>query len=157
VVNGCVTNMTAFDVFVDLGGVEGLIHVSELSWGRVQHPSNVLHLGQTINSLVMEVHEERARVALSYKRLFANPWDHLTDRNLIGDSDLAIITSVVRFGAFACLEDGVEGLIHMSSMGEPDEHADTPFQLHHREPVTVRIVHMDVERRRLGLALVKPE
>jgi small subunit ribosomal protein S1 len=157
VVNGLVTNVTDFGVFVDIGGVEGLIHLSELSWGRVQHPSHILHVGQKINTLVMEVCEENARIALSYKRLFENPWDHLMDRYSVGDIVPAIVSSVVHFGAFAWLEDGVEGLIHMSSMGESEGKIDMSLQLHQREPILVRILHIDVIRRRLGLALVKPE
>jgi small subunit ribosomal protein S1 len=157
VVAGDVTNVTDFGVFVDLGGVEGLIHVSELSWGRVQHPHDILQVGQTIKTLVMQVCEESARVALSYKRLFPNPWDQLLGHYKIDDIVSAKVTSVVHFGAFACLEDGVEGLIHISSICEGENPPNSTLHLHKGELITVRILHIDVARRRLGLALAKTE
>jgi small subunit ribosomal protein S1 len=153
VVKGTVTNVTDFGVFVDLGGVEGLIHVSELSWGRVQSPSEVLKVGQEIKAIVLQVSEENARVALSLKRLFANPWEMLVDCYKPGDIVSAVVTSIMRYGAFARLDEGVEGLIHISSINLPDqmdlEHFLTPGQ-----PIQVKILHIDAERRRLGLGLV---
>jgi small subunit ribosomal protein S1 len=153
-IEGCVTNVTDFGVFVDLGGVEGLIHVSELSWGRVQHPADVLKIGQCIRALVLQVSEESARVALSLKRLQQNPWEVILQRYQPGDVVPARITTIMRFGAFARLDEGVEGLIHVSSIRLPpnQKHIDeflSPGQL-----VFVEILHIDGERRRLGLGLV---
>lgn len=157
VVQGIVTNVTDFGVFVDLGGVEGLIHVSELSWGRVQHPKEVLLVGQKVQALVLQVCEESSRVALSLKRLFPNPWETLVDRYKPGDVIAAIITDILRFGAFARLEEGVEGLIHISSINLPSGKKDLESVLHTGQNVQVRILHIDVERRRLGLGLVNFE
>jgi small subunit ribosomal protein S1 len=157
IVQGIVTNVTDFGVFIDLGGVEGLIHVSELSWGRVQHPKEVLLVGQKVQALVLQVCEESSRVALSLKRLFANPWETLIERYKPGDVIAASITDILRFGAFARLEEGVEGLIHISSINLPAGKKDLENILHTGQNVQVRILHIDVERRRLGLGLVNFE
>jgi small subunit ribosomal protein S1 len=154
-IEGVVTNLTEFGAFVDLGGVEGLIHVSELSWGRVSHPSEVLKIGDRVNTMVLQVAEESARVALSMKRLVANPWEQLSKHVKPGDVVSATITAIMRFGAFARLEAGVEGLIHISSMDLPGGRKQIEQILKIGQPVQVRILHVDSERRRLGLGLVK--
>ncbi|MAT44859.1 MAG: 30S ribosomal protein S1 [Anaerolineaceae bacterium] len=155
IVNGTVTNVTDFGVFVDLGGVEGLIHVSELSWGRVQHPGEVLVVGQTVKVLVLQVSEENARIALSLKRLYSNPWETLAETYQIGDVVQATVTAVTRFGAFARLNEGIEGLIHISSITDGlDEGKDLNKIFTTGEEIVVRILHIDVERRRLGLGIM---
>ena len=151
---GVVTNVTDFGVFVDLGGVEGLVHVSELSWGRVQHPADILDVGQEVETLVLNVSEESSRVALSIKRLYPNPWDELTDHYHPGDVVPATITAIMRFGAFARLNEGVEGLIHVSSISFPHGIKEIDSMVHEGEQVSVRILHIDADRRRLGLGLV---
>jgi len=157
VVSGTVTNVTEFGAFVDLGGVEGLIHVSELSWGRVQHPCEVLMIGQTIQTLVLQVSEENARVALSLKRLHSNPWEILVKRYNPGDIVPATVTTIVRYGAFAKLDEGVEGLIHISSISLPSGVRELDKLIEPGQSVQVRILHIDTERRRLGLGLVTVE
>jgi small subunit ribosomal protein S1 len=157
VVQGVVTNVTDFGGFVDLGGVEGLIHVSELSWGRVQHPREILQVGQKVQALVLQVNEESSRVALSLKRLVPNPWETLAKRYKPGDVVAATITDILRFGAFARLDEGVEGLIHISSISLPPDQKDLENILHPGQLVQVRILHIDVDRRRLGLGLVNFE
>lgn len=154
---GTVTNVTDFGVFVDLGGVEGLIHVSELSWGRVQHPSEILQVGQEAQVLVLQVSEESARIALSLKRLFPNPWEMLVQRRKPGDTIPATITSITRFGAFARLDEGIEGLIHVSSISPALAAQDLHSLFEKGQQVQVRILHIDAERRRLGLGLVSSE
>jgi len=154
VVYGTVTNVTDFGVFVDLGGLEGLIHVSELSWGRVEHPSDILGINDPVRALVLMVSEENGRVALSLKRLCPNPWDILSQNYHPGDTVEASITSIRRFGAFARLKEGVEGLIHISTIRLPDGCDDLEGFLNMGQPVQVKILHIDVERRRLGLGLV---
>ncbi len=157
IVTGTVTNVTDFGVFVDLGGVEGLIHVSELSWGRVQHPCDVLQVGQRVQTQILQISEENSRVALSLKRLNSNPWETLVKRYKPGDVVAGTITSVMRFGAFARLEEGVEGLIHISSINMPAGTKDIDATLHVGQRVQVRILHIEIERRRLGLGLVNAE
>jgi small subunit ribosomal protein S1 len=156
-VHGTVTNVTDFGVFVDLGGLEGLIHVSELSWGRVQHPSSILRVDQPVEALVLMISEENGRVALSLKRLQANPWEVLVSNYQAGDMVDATITAIMRFGAFARLIEGVEGLIHISTIHMPPGYKDLDGYLSPGQPVKVRILHIDAERRRLGLGLVSIE
>lgn len=154
IVDGVVTNITDFGIFVDLGGVEGLIHVSELSWGRVQNPEDVLSVGAPVKTVVLQVAEESARVALSLKRLTPNPWEQLTRRYKPGDVVTARITAIMRFGAFARLDEGVEGLVHISSIEFPAGIRKIEQYLHVGQVVQVRILHIEAERRRLGLGLV---
>ena len=157
IVHGTVTNVTDFGVFVDLGGLEGLIHVSELSWGRVQHPSCILKVDQPVDALVLMISEENGRVALSLKRLQSNPWDLLLQNYQAGDVVSATITSIKRFGAFARLQEGVEGLIHISTIHMPAGRKDLESYLSEGQIVQVRILHIEAERRRLGLGLVSVE
>ncbi len=157
VVRGTVTNVTDFGAFVDLGGLEGLIHVSELSWGRVQHPSSILKVNQSVEALVLMISEESGRVALSLKRLMSNPWDELVSNYTPGDVVPATITSITRFGAFARLLEGVEGLIHISTIHIPNGYKDLESYLRAGLAVQVRILHVDSEKRRLGLGLVSVE
>jgi small subunit ribosomal protein S1 len=150
---GDVTNITEFGIFVDLGGVEGLVHVSEISWGRVHHPGDVVALGEKIEVYVINVDQERARIALSLKRLRPNPWETAEQRYFPGMVTEAVITSLVPYGAFARLEEGLDGLIHVSELGqfEDDLH---PFDLlEEGQTVKVRVLHVDSARQRLGLSL----
>jgi small subunit ribosomal protein S1 len=156
-VNGTVTNVTDFGVFVDLGGLEGLIHVSELSWGRVEHPSCILKVDQPVEALVLMISEENGRVALSLKRLMPNPWEILLNNYQPGDIVAATITSIMRFGAFARLQEGIEGLIHVSTVHIPGNSKDLESYLSAGLNVKVRILHIDAEKRRLGLGLVSIE
>jgi small subunit ribosomal protein S1 len=148
---GTVTNITDFGIFVDLGGVEGLIHVSEISWGRVRHPSDVVTFGESVRVYVIGVDQERARIALSLKRLTPNPWETAEERYHPGLVTDAVITSILPFGAFARLEEGLDGLIHVSEMGED---APSPLDVFQEgQQVRVRILHVDANRQRLGLSL----
>jgi small subunit ribosomal protein S1 len=154
IATGIVTNVTEFGIFVDLGGVEGLIHVSELSWGRVQHPSEVLVVGQSVKVLVLQVSEENSRIALSLKRLFSNPWETLAELYRPGDIVTATITAITRFGVFARLNEGIEGLIHISSIPRLVSQKNLNQMFATGEEITVKILHIDIERRRLGLGLL---
>src|SRR5512143_1840308 len=151
-VDGTVTNITDFGVFVDLGGVEGLIHISELSWGRVIHPSQIVQLDQKLEVQVLELAPERCRVALSLKRMFPNPWERAESSFPAGAIVPAVVTSVVSYGAFARLEAGVEGLIHASEMplepGQPVKEL-----LGEGQSVQVRVLHVDAHHQRMGLSL----
>lgn len=157
VVEGQVTNITEFGVFIDLGGVEGLVHLSELSWGRVQSPSDTVKIGQTIQAVVLQISEESSRVALSVKRLQPNPWDAVQQTHKAGDILPATITSIMRFGVFARLEEGIEGLIHISSIEPTSGRKDLTKMFFPGQDVRVKILHIDSERRRLGLSLVMDE
>ncbi len=153
VVEGEVTNLTDFGAFVDLGGVEGLIHISEISWGRVKHPSALLHLGQKVRVQVLELSAERCRVALSLKRLHPNPWLDATRRHPPNSLCEAEITTLVSYGAFARLEDGIEGLIHVSQMPLAAGQRVNEF-LHVGDHVRVRILQIQPEQQRLSLSML---
>jgi len=149
---GSITNICDFCSFVDLGGLEGLIHISELSWGRVAHPADMLKRGQLVNVHVLKVDPEQARVALSLKRLHPDPWATVSERYQVGQVVRGRITNVVDFGAFACIEEGLEGLIHVSELAEG-------HFLHPRNVVSedqeieAVILSIDSSARRLGLSL----
>lgn len=149
---GIVTNVCDFGVFVDLGGVEGLIHISELSWGRVGHPGDVVRRGQQVTVYVMDVNKELGRVALSIKRLQPDPWETVHERYHVGQIVRGVITNVVDFGAFACIEEGLEGLIHISELAEG--HFLHPRNVvSESQVVQARILNIDGPSRRLGLSL----
>ncbi|MGB9775194.1 MAG: 30S ribosomal protein S1 [Anaerolineae bacterium] len=152
VCTGRVTNICSFGAFVDLGGLEGLIHISELSWSRVNHPAQLLRPGQEVQVSVLNVDRERGRVGLSLKRVQPDPWRTIEERYRVGQMVQGVITNIVEFGAFAQVEEGVEGLIHLSELAEG--------QFLHprnvvREGMTVRlrVISVDAARRRLGLSL----
>lgn len=152
VYRGQVTNLCSFGAFVDLGGAEGLIHISEMSWGRVDHPGDVLRSGDEVEVYVLGVDRERQRIALSLKRLQPDPWSLVEERYKVGQLIEGTITNVVNFGAFARIEEGLEGLIHISELAEGDF-------LHPRnvvkegDRVTVRILNIDSARHRLRLSI----
>jgi small subunit ribosomal protein S1 len=152
-VSGTVTNVTEFGAFVDLGGAEGLIHVSELSWGRVQHPSKVLKVGQTVTAHVVQVNPTRNRIALSLKRLFANPWETVQARYQVGQVIHVCITTIVPYGAFARVEDGIDGLIHVSEMCLKGRQITPWHVIQEGQNIKARIVLIDAARQRLGLSL----
>lgn len=152
-VRGTVTNVTDFGVFVDLGGVEGLVHVSEISWGRVHHPTDVVAIGQEVPVYVIQVDPERARIALSVKRLYPNPWETAEKRYYPGQVTEAIVTSIVPFGAFARLEEGLDGLIHISEMECGNANNQPADVLQEGQHIQVRVLHVDGARQRLGLSL----
>jgi small subunit ribosomal protein S1 len=151
---GTVTNVTDFGVFVDLGGLEGLIHVSELSWGRVRHPTEVLNVGDNVQVYVISIDQDRQRVALSLKRLNSNPWETAEIRYHSGQEVDAVITSVMPFGAFARLEEGLDGLIHVSEMSLGDELVRPQEVVVEGQHVQVRVLHVDAGKQRLGLSLI---
>ena len=150
--SGEVTNVTGFGVFVDLGGVEGLIHISELSWGRVTHPNQICKIGQRVDVQVMEVAPERCRIALSLKRLTTNPWEKAQASYPINMVVPAVVTALVPFGAFARLEEGLEGLIHTSEIPLPPNGNIKDF-LTPGQNVRVRVLQVDAPRQRLGLSM----
>lgn len=152
IVSGQITNLCDFGAFVDLGGLEGLIHISELSWGRVGHPSHMLERGQTVEAYVLEVDREAARIALSLKRLRPDPWKTVNERYKLGQTVEGVITNVVDFGAFACIEEGLEGLIHVSELAEG--HFLHPRNVvEEGQHIKARVLSINGQARRLGLSL----
>jgi small subunit ribosomal protein S1 len=153
VVTGRTTNITDFGVFVDLGGVEGLIHISELSWGRVLHPRDYACIGEEITVMILNVNKEKSRVSLSVKRLEPNPWIDIGEKYPKGTVFEAQITEIVKYGAFAKLQDGLEGLIHITEMGLGEGMTPAAI-LEESQLVKVEVVLVDSERQRMSLRLV---
>ena len=149
---GTISSITDFGAFVDLGGLEGLIHISELSWGRVSHPHQIVRLGQQLEVQVLEVSRERNRVSLSLKRTLPNPWEQAKADFGIDTIHPAVVSSVLSYGAFARLKPGIEGLIHVSKM--PLGAGQTPHDLlSEGQQVQVRVLYIDPTHQRMGLKL----
>jgi small subunit ribosomal protein S1 len=147
-----VRNVTDFGAFIDLGGVEGLVHVSELSWQYVKHPRDVLSPGQEVQVYIMEVNREQKRIACSIKRLTSNPWTVAAEKLRPGDMVDGVITSVVPFGAFVRVSEGVEGLVHVSEMTNLNfQHPREVLQ--EGQAVQVRVMDIDPDQQRLRLSL----
>ena len=148
---GIVSNLSNFGAFVDLGGADGLVHISQLAWSRVNHPSEVLKVGQEVEVQVLSVDKEKKKIALSIKRAEVDPWTTVEQRYQVGQLVKGGITKIAPFGAFARIEDGVEGLIHLSEL--PAGQQDPKALLREGQEVTVRILRIDADRRRLGLSI----
>jgi small subunit ribosomal protein S1 len=149
---GVVSSLCDFGAFVDLGGADGLVHLSELSWSRVGHPKEVLKVDQEVDVYVLGVDRERRRIALSIKRLKPEPWSTVTERYQIGQVVTGTITNITDFGAFARLDEDIEGLIHISELSE--ERIDHPNAVvKEGDEVTVRIIRIDPDRQRMGLSM----
>jgi small subunit ribosomal protein S1 len=149
---GVVSNLCDFGAFVDLGGADGLVHISELAWNRVKHPREVLKIGQEVEVLVLKADRDRQRIALSLKRLQADPWREVEDRYHVDQLVTGTITNVVKFGAFAELEPGIEGLIHISELMEGGA-AEPVDVVQEGEQLTLQILSIDSARQRIGLSL----
>jgi len=149
---GRVTSLANFGAFVDIGGVDGLIHLSELAWTHVSNPGEVLNVGDEIDVYILNVDRDKKRVALSLKRLEPEPWSQVFDYYEINQVVNAVITKLTNFGAFARIDDRIEGLIHISEIS--DRNIAHPREvLAEGQEVNVRIIHIDPERRRMGLSM----
>lgn len=149
---GRVSGIADFGAFVDLGGADGLIHLSELSWQPISHPGDVVKVGDEVKVFVMDVDREKKRIALSLKRMQPEPWETVASTYQVGQTVSATITKLTTFGAFARLQDGIEGLIHISELSN-ERIAHPKNVVGVGDVVTVRIVRIEPERRRLGLSL----
>ncbi len=152
VVDGTISNIVDFGAFVDLDGMDGLIHISELSWGHVNHPSEVLEIGQEVNVKVLDIDRERQRISLGLKQTQSDPWQQVLDSYSVNDVVEGRVTKVVTFGAFVEILPGVEGLVHISELAQ--HHVENPREVVAQgQVVQVKIIEMDAERRRLSLSL----
>ena len=152
VVEGQISNIVDFGAFVDLNGIDGLIHISELSWSHVNHPSEILNIGDTVAVKVLDIDRERQRISLGLKQTQEDPWQRIVDTYTVGDELDGKVTKVVTFGAFVEILDGVEGLVHISELAQ--HHVENPREVvAPDDPVKVRILEIDSERRRLSLSV----
>ncbi len=154
VIEGRVTRLTNFGAFVDLGGADGLVHLSEISWEHIRHPSDVLEEGQKVTVKVIEVNPERRRIGLSIRQLQEDPWKVKAGKLRVGQLVRGTITRLEKYGAFARLENGLEGLIHISEISHRRiEHPREELQ--EGQDITLRIIRIEPERRRIGLSVKK--
>jgi small subunit ribosomal protein S1 len=156
VVEGQISNIVDFGAFVDLDGIDGLIHISELSWSHVNHPSEILNIGDTVQVKVLDIDRERQRISLGLKQTQEDPWQRIVDTYNINDELEGKVTKVVTFGAFVEILDGVEGLVHISELAP--HHVESPREIvHPGDEIRVRILEIDSERRRLSLSAKRVE
>jgi small subunit ribosomal protein S1 len=151
---GKVISLADFGAFIDLGGADGLVHLSELSWKRVNHPREILKVGQKVQAQIINIDADRKRIGLSLKRLEADPWSAVGNRYKVGQLVEGTITKLAKFGAFARIrgDEEIEGLIHVSELAEG--HVAHPKEVvHEGQIVTLRIIRIDSQERRLGLSL----
>jgi small subunit ribosomal protein S1 len=155
VYTGKVTSLADFGAFVNVNGADGLVHLSEISWERVQHPSEVLEVGQEVQVKIINIDREKKRIGLSIRALQNDPWQSKVDKFKVGQLVEGIITRLTKFGAFARLEGDLEGLIHISEISENRIEHPKEAGLHDGSVVTLRIIRIDPEQRRIGLSLRK--
>jgi small subunit ribosomal protein S1 len=156
VVEGQISNIVDFGAFVDLDGIDGLIHISELSWSHVNHPSEILAIGDTVKVKVLDIDRERQRISLGLKQTQEDPWQRIVDTYNVNDELEGKVTKVVTFGAFVEILDGVEGLVHISELAP--HHVESPREVvHPGDAIRVRILEIDSERRRLSLSAKRVE
>ncbi|NAZ80664.1 30S ribosomal protein S1 [Kineococcus sp. R8] len=150
--SGVVSSIVNFGAFVDLGGVDGLVHVSELSWKHIDHPSEVVEVGQEVTVEVLDVDMDRERVSLSLKATQEDPWQQFARTHAIGQVVPGKVTKLVPFGAFVRVDDGIEGLVHISELAE--RHVEVPEQVVQvNSDIFVKVIDIDLERRRISLSL----
>ena len=156
VVEGTISNIVDFGAFVDLEGIDGLIHISELSWSHVNHPSEVLEIGQTVRVKVLDIDRDRQRISLGLKQTQSDPWQQVIEAYQENDVVEGRVTKVVTFGSFVEILPGVEGLVHISELAQ--HHVENPREIVSQgEVVKVKIIEMDADRRRLSLSLKRVE
>jgi len=156
VVEGKISNIVDFGAFVDLDGIDGLIHISELSWSHVNHPSEVVSIGDTVRIKVLDIDRDRQRISLGLKQTQEDPWQRVISTHRSGDVLEGTVTKVVAFGAFVEILPGVEGLVHISELA--DHHVESPTEVvEPNSTLNVKILEIDEERRRLSLSIKRVE
>jgi len=157
VLEGTVKNITDFGVFIDLGGVDGLLHITDLSWGRVSHPSELVQLGQKLNVVVLDYDKERQRISLGLKQLQPHPWENIDEKYKEGDVVEGKVVSITDYGAFVELEKGIEGLVHISEMSWTDHIKHPSQKVSLGQLVKVKILNIDREGRKISLGMKQLE
>ncbi|MGA2024208.1 MAG: 30S ribosomal protein S1 [Steroidobacteraceae bacterium] len=153
VVRGSVKNLTDYGAFVDLGGIDGLLHITDMAWKRVKHPSEVVKVGDEIDVRILKFDRERSRVSLGLKQLGADPWENIARRYPPATRVFGKVTNIADYGAFVEIEDGVEGLVHVSEMDWTNKNVNPAKVVHTGQEVEVMVLDVDEERRRISLGL----
>jgi 4-hydroxy-3-methylbut-2-enyl diphosphate reductase len=152
VVKGVVRRLTSFGAFVDIGGIDGLLHISEMAWYRINHPSEVVQVGDELEVMVLRVDRENEKVSLGLKQVLPNPWDNVEEKYPVGSVITAKVVRLAPFGAFVQLEPGVEGLVHISHLA--DRHVETPDEVvREGEEIKVKVLSVDKEEKRIRLSI----
>lgn len=152
VVTGIVSGLCDFGAFVDLGGADGLIHISELAWHRVRHPQDIVNIAEKVEVFILHLDEDGKRIGLSLKRLQPNPWSQVDDMYHIGQLVEGIVSRVEPFGAFISLDPGIEALLHVSQISD-DQNEDPRRRLYEGQHVLTRVISIEADKQRLGLSL----
>jgi small subunit ribosomal protein S1 len=153
VVRGTVKNLTDYGAFVDLGGIDGLLHITDMAWKRVKHPSEIVKVGDELEVRILKFDRERSRVSLGLKQLGADPWENIARRYPPGTRVFGKVTNIADYGAFVEIEDGVEGLVHVSEMDWTNKNVNPAKVVHTGQEVEVMVLDVDEERRRISLGL----
>jgi small subunit ribosomal protein S1 len=153
VVKGTVKNLTDYGAFVDLGGIDGLLHITDMAWKRVKHPSEVVKVGEEVEVRILKFDRERSRVSLGLKQLGADPWENIARRYPPNTRVFGKVTNIADYGAFVEIEDGVEGLVHVSEMDWTNKNVNPAKVVHTGQEVEVMVLDVDEERRRISLGL----
>jgi small subunit ribosomal protein S1 len=153
VVHGAVKNLTDYGAFVDLGGIDGLLHITDMAWKRVKHPSEVVKVGDEIDVRILKFDRERSRVSLGLKQLGADPWENIARRYPPHTRVFGKVTNIADYGAFVEIEDGVEGLVHVSEMDWTNKNVNPAKVVHTGQEVEVMVLDVDEDRRRISLGL----
>ena len=153
VVTGIVKNLTDYGAFLDLGGLDGLLHITDMSWARIRHPSHLLSIGQEVKVKVLEYDKEKMRVSLGLKQMEASPWNGITERYGVGDVTTGKVTNVTDYGCFVEIKPGIEGLVHVSEMDWSNKNIHPSKVVSPNQEVEVMILEIDTERHRLSLGI----
>ncbi len=153
IVDGVVKNITDYGAFVDLGGIDGLLHVTDIAWKRVNHPSDVLSVGASVKVQIIRINPETQRISLGMKQLDKDPWDIVIERYTVGSKVKGKVTNITDYGAFVELEDGIEGLVHVSEMSWTKKNVHPGKILSTSEEVEVQVLEIDASKRRISLGL----
>jgi small subunit ribosomal protein S1 len=153
VLEGIVKNLTEYGAFIDLGGVDGLLHVTDISWKRINHPAEVLSLGQTVKVQIIKFNEDTQRISLGMKQLENDPWQAVADKYKVGEIYKGKVTNITDYGAFIELEDGIEGLVHVSEMSWTRKNVHPGKIVSTSEEVDVKVLEVDADKRRISLGI----
>ncbi len=153
VLEGIVKNITDYGAFIDLGGVDGLLHVTDISWKRINHPAEVLSVGQTVKVQVIKFNEDTQRISLGMKQLENDPWQSVADKYKVGEVYTGKVTNITDYGAFVELEDGIEGLVHVSEMSWTRKNVHPGKIVSTSQEVQVKVLEVDPEKRRISLGI----
>ena len=153
VLQGIVKNITDYGAFVDLGGVDGLLHVTDISWKRINHPSEALQMGESVQVKVIKFNDETQRISLGIKQLTEDPWLKVVDRFPVGSKMTGVVTNITDYGSFVELEDGIEGLVHVSEMSWTKKNVHPGKIVSTSEKVEVIVLEIDVSKRRISLGI----